>query len=88
MASWKWYVYIIECKDESYYVGCTWSPAVRAEQHASGFGGKYTAQHGFKKVVYLEEYENLEEARLREKQLKGWTRAKKLKLIEGIWTKL
>lgn len=85
---WKWYVYIIECLDKSYYVGMTWKPEIRLEQHLSGFGSKYTAKHGVKKLVYLEEYENLEEARLREKQLKGWTRIKKEKLITGKWGKL
>jgi putative endonuclease len=85
---WKWFVYIIECTDKSYYVGMTWKPEIRLEQHLSKFGSKYTAKHGVKKLAYLEEYENLEEARLREKQLKGWTRIKKEKLISGKWGKL
>jgi len=38
------------------------------------------AKHKPKKIVYLEEYDQLETARLREKQIKGWTRAKKEKL--------
>ena len=86
--NWKWYVYIIECKDSSYYTGLTWKPELRFEQHISGLGGKYTARHGVKKLVYLEEYENLEEARLREKQIQCWTRDKKEKLIKGEWKKL
>ena len=85
---WKWYVYVILCKDGSYYVGMTWRPELRMDQHASGLGGKYTAKHGFKELVYLEEYEDLEQARLREKQLHGWTRKKKEKLIYGEWTKI
>lgn len=84
---WKWYVYIIQCRDDSYYIGMTGSPSIREEQHKSGFGGKYTAKHGFKRVAYIEEYEDLEEARAREKQLKGWTRKKKEKLINGKWVK-
>ncbi len=86
--TWKWYVYIIECLDESFYIGLTWKPELRIDQHISGLGGRYTAKHGFRKLVYLEEYTNLDEARLREKQLKGWTREKKLKLIKGEWRKL
>ena len=39
------------------------------------------------KLVYLEEYENLEVARRREKQIKGWSRIKKEKLIKGEWGK-
>ena len=86
--NWKWYVYIIECLDGSYYTGMTWKPELRFDQHVSGLGGKYTAKHGVKKLIYLEEYEDLEEARLREKQIQGWTRKKKDKLISGEWRKL
>ena len=86
--NWKWFVYIIECLDDSYYVGLTWKPNLRIDQHLSGLGGKYTAKHGVRKLVYLEEYDNLQEARLREKQIKGWTRKKKQKLILGTWGKI
>lgn len=57
-------------------------------QHLSGLGSKYTSEHNTKDLVYLEEYEDLEEARLREKQIKGWTIKKKEHLIEGRWGKL
>lgn len=87
MKNWKWYVYILECLDSSYYTGLTWSPSDRFNQHLSRLGGKYTAKHGVKKLAYLEEYQNLEEARLREYQIKGWTREKKEMLIKGKWTK-
>lgn len=83
--SWKWYVYILECKDGSYYTGMTWKSELRYDQHTSGLGGKYTAKHPVKRLAYLEEYEDLEEARLREKQIHGWTREKKEKLINGEW---
>lgn len=87
MSTWKWYVYIIECLDNSYYVGRTWKIDIRSEQHQAGLGSKYTAKHVFKQLVYYEEYEGFEEASIREKQLKGWTREKKEKLIHGTWTK-
>ena len=84
---WKWYVYIIECIDKSYYTGLTWKPDKRWAQHLSGLGSRYTSMHKSEQVVYLEEYENLDEARRREKQIKGWTRLKKEKLIKGEWSK-
>jgi len=84
---WKWYVYILLCDDESYYTGMTWQPNNRWVQHISGIGSRYTAKHKPKKVVYIEEFDNLEGARLRERQLKGWTREKKEKLISGKWGK-
>jgi len=86
-SNWKWYVYIVECEDGFYYTGLTWKPDTRWIQHLSGKGSKFTSKHKPKEVVYLEEYENLEEARKREKQIKGWKREKKEKLIKGEWGK-
>ncbi len=85
MGQWKWYVYILECKDGSYYTGLTWNLALRWEQHISGRGSHYTSEHPPKKIAYTEEYDDLYQARLREKQIKGWTREKKEKLIHGEW---
>lgn len=87
MSSWRWYVYIIECVDGSYYTGMTWQMNNRWQQHLSGLGSAYTARHQPKRVAYVEEYASLEQARLRERQVKGWTRVKKEKLIRGEWTK-
>lgn len=84
---WKWYVYIVRCLDKSYYTGLTWQPNNRWSQHLSGLGAKYTSKHKPEKVVYLEEYNDLETARRREKQIKGWTRIKKENLINGKWRK-
>ncbi len=84
---WKWYVYILECEDGNYYTGMTWSPADRWEQHAFGNGSAYTSEHKPKAMVYMEEYEDIDQARLREIQIKGWTRVKKEKLIKGEWGK-
>lgn len=80
-----WDSYIIECLDGTYYTGCTWSIPKRTDQHASGLGSKYTRLHGFKKLVYYEEYQNIEEARKREQQIKGWSQSKKKKIISGAW---
>ncbi len=85
MSKWKWYVYIIECKDKTYYTGLTWKPDLRWIQHLSGEGSKYTSKHKAKRLVYLEEHENLEEARKREIQIKDWNQEKKKKLINGEW---
>lgn len=84
---WRWYVYIIRCEDGSYYTGMTWQPDRRWTQHLSGLGSVYTSKHKPQTLVYLEEYDNLDQARRREKQIKGWTREKKEKLIKGEWGK-
>lgn len=85
MSEWKWYVYIIECQDGSYYTGMTWDPACRWDQHQSGEGATYTKNHPPKKIVYIEEHEDIGAARNRERQIKGWNRMKKEKLISGEW---
>jgi putative endonuclease len=87
MQPWRWYVYIIECEDGTYYTGMTWNMPNRWEQHLSLMGSKYTAKHKPKKVVYVEEHEELDTARYREKQIKDWSQAKKRKLISGEWGK-
>ncbi len=88
MKQWQWFVYIVECLDRSYYIGITWHMPNRMEQHASSFASDYMKKHGFKRLVYYEEYEHIEDARKRERQLKGWSRKKKEKLINRIWKKL
>lgn len=82
---WKWYVYIIQCSDGKYYTGMTWRPELRYDQHISGFGGKFTAEHGVKRIAYIEEHNDIDVARQREKQIKDWNRDKKEKLIKGEW---
>ena len=82
---WKWYVYIIECQDSTYYTGITWKPELRYDQHISGLGGKYTAKHGVKRIAYIEEHTDLQVARKREKQIKDWGQKKKERLINGEW---
>ena len=84
---WRWYVYVIECLNGRYYTGCTWSVSNRIEQHISRQGSKYTNRYGFKKLVYVEEFDNLGNARQREVQIKNWSQEKKRKLISGEWKK-
>jgi putative endonuclease len=84
---WHWYVYIIECQDKTYYTGMTWKISARIDQHISRLGSNYTGKHGFKRLSYYEEFNDLESARLRELQIKGWNREKKENLINGNWHK-
>jgi len=87
MGQWRWFVYIIECLDGTYYTGCTWNVTDRLEQHLSRLGSKSTAKHGVKRLAYYEEYDDLEIARIRERQIKDWSQEKKRKLIAGTWGK-
>ncbi|MDD3773906.1 MAG: GIY-YIG nuclease family protein [Patescibacteria group bacterium] len=85
MNNWHWYVYIIECNDNTYYTGLTWNIGNRLDQHLLQKGSKYTKKHGAKKLVYCEKFNDLEAARIREKQIKNWSQVKKQKLINGDW---
>jgi len=73
--------------DSTFYTDLTWNPSIRHEQHLTKFGSKYTAKHGVKRMAYIEEHEDLEVARRRERQIKDWSQEKKKNLIKGKWGK-
>jgi predicted GIY-YIG superfamily endonuclease len=77
-----WYVYILGCKDRSFYTGTTPNLKRRIQEHKEGRGGKYTRLSKVDKLVYYEIYFKKEEALRREKQIKGWRREKKENLIK------
>jgi putative endonuclease len=77
-----WYVYIIECSDKSLYTGVTSDINRRLKEHNSGNGGKYTRGRIPVTLVYYKSFKSKSEALRREIQLKGWTQAKKIALIE------
>ncbi len=78
-----WYLYILKCNDSSLYIGATDNLERRFQEHLSGRGGFYTKSHSPTKILYTESFQSQTEAFKREKQIKGWTRAKKLALIEN-----
>jgi putative endonuclease len=77
------YVYILECGDRSFYVGSTVNLELRLMQHQAGEGCTYTAKRQPVRLVFSEYFTRVDEAFAREKQVQGWSRAKRLALIEG-----
>jgi putative endonuclease len=77
------YFYMLKCGDGSFYVGSTRNLEARMEQHYSGHGGDYTSKRLPVELVFVQEFDRVDEAWLREKQVQGWGRAKRLALIEG-----
>ena len=77
------YMYILECADGSFYVGSTKDLQVRLKQHEAGEGARHTKTRLPVKLVYYETFDRIDEAFAREKQLQGWSRAKKIELIKG-----
>lgn len=77
------YVYILECCDKSYYTGITWDIEKRLIEHnqALSISTKWRLPV---KLVYQEECNNKLEAAKREREIKGWSRIKKLKLITSL----
>lgn len=76
-------MYILECGDGSYYTGSTKDLELRLEQHMEGKGANYTRKRLPVKLLYFEEYQRIDEAYYREKQVQGWNRKKKEALIHG-----
>lgn len=77
----SYFVYILECSDNSYYVGCTNNLKKRLKQHnESKWGAHYTKIRRPAILKHSEQFETLIEARRREAEIKGWRRGKKEKL--------
>jgi len=79
----KGYMYILLCSDGTYYIGSTTDIEMRLAQHQSGQGANHTKKHLPVKLIYYEEYQRIDEAYYREKQVQGWGRKKKEALING-----
>ena len=85
MAFW---VYLLRCADESYYVGHTDNLELRLAQHPAGDLGGYTKTRRPLRLVYSESFGTRDDAFAAERQLKGWSRKKKDALIAGDWDRL
>ena len=75
-------MYILECSNGQYYTGSTKDLGKRLAQHQAGEGANFTKKHLPVKLVYYEEFQRIDEAFYREKQVQGWSRKKKEALIE------
>ena len=78
------YVYILRCADGSYYIGSTRTDLeVRIAQHNAGTFDGYTKRRRPVELAFHQEFQQITDAIAAERQLKGWTRAKKEALIRG-----
>jgi putative endonuclease len=77
------FVYIMaNRKNGTIYIGVTSDLIKRVYEHREGLISGFTKQYGGKLLVWSEGYEDLQEARRRELQMKEWKRAWKIRLIE------
>lgn len=79
----KGFMYILRCSDGSYYTGSTKYLDKRLEQHQNGKGSNHTRKRLPVKLLYYEQYNRIDTAFYREKQVQGWSRAKKEALMRG-----
>jgi predicted GIY-YIG superfamily endonuclease len=84
----SYFVYILRCSDASYYVGHTDDVEKRLEEHERGMLSVYTRKRRPVKLMFAEEFNTRNDAFERERQIKGWSRAKKEALIKGNWQRL
>jgi len=76
-----WFLYILECKDNSFYTGITTNIGNRLLVHGNGKGAKYTRGRGPFKLRYIEEFADKSSASIREVAIKKLKRKEKQKLF-------
>src|SRR4029078_13358973 len=78
-------VYMLRCRDGTYYVGSANDLERRIHEHHTGAYGGYTSTRLPVELVWSEIFEIVTDAVAAERQLKGWSRGKKEALIRGEW---
>ncbi len=82
------FVYILQCADQSFYVGITQDLDARLKAHNDGRGAVYTFKRRPVSLVYSEKCESDTRGLARERQLKRWSRSKKQALVSADLEKL
>jgi len=77
----KFFVYIVKCRDGTYYTGYTPDIEKRVKLHNAGRGAKYTRDRRPVKLIWYKEYKQFKNAFLEEKRIKKLTRTQKEKLV-------
>ena len=83
-----YYVYIMASRSRVLYTGVTNDLARRVHEHKQGLIPGFTHTYHITRLVYFEEFTDIRDAIAREKVIKGWVRARKVRLIEAsnpIW---
>ncbi len=79
-----YWIYIMTNKSGTLYTGMSSALEPRNWQHKNKYFSGFTAKYNIDKMVYCENTNDIHVAIAREKQIKGWTRIKKIALIESI----
>lgn len=84
----QFWVYILRCRDGTYYTGHTDDLEKRMAEHAQGLGSDWTRRHRPVELVWCEDAPTRYEALAFERRVKNWSRAKKEALIAGDWKRV
>jgi putative endonuclease len=79
-----YHVYILTNRSKTLYVGMTNDLQRRVSEHKARQGSVFTTKYNIDRLIYFEETGDVREAIAREKQIKSWSRAKKLALIASM----
>ena len=79
----RYYVYIVASKSRVLYTGVTNSIRRRVWEHKHDLFPGFSRKYRCHRLVYVEEFQYVDKAIAREKQIKGWRRQKKVALIEA-----
>ena len=82
------WIYILQCSDGSYYTGHTENLEIRLASHESGNVIGYTSTRLPVKLMFSQALTTREEAISAERQIKGWSRAKKEAMMQGDWQRV
>jgi len=77
-----WTYIIISKPGGVLYIGVTANLAARVDQHRRGAGSAFCRRYGLTRLIHVEHHDTIEQAIEREKALKAWQRAWKVRLIE------
>ena len=77
------YVYIMASRSRVLYVGVTNDLARRTNEHKRGLVPGFTSRYRITRLVYFEEFVDILDAIAREKEIKGWVRTRKTRLIDS-----
>ena len=80
----NYYIYILTNYSKTLYTGVTNNLIRRVYEHKQKLIAGFTQKYNINRLVYYEETSDIREAIAREKQIKGWLRAKKIALIESM----
>jgi predicted GIY-YIG superfamily endonuclease len=84
----SFWAYMLHCRGGYFYVGHTDNLELRLAQHQTGSIAGFAAEHRPVELVWSQDFPTRDEAKAAERQLKGWSREKKLALIRGNWDRI